>query len=62
VRLSLISIFLIQLAIHTVTNMSLGIGVSKTPNPAVNRTLRKKPRKAGYLERYVSGDLSCKSS
>jgi hypothetical protein len=25
--------------------------IAKTPNPAVNRTLRKKPRKAGYLER-----------
>jgi hypothetical protein len=24
-----------------------------TPNPAVNRTLRIKPRKAGYLERWA---------
>ncbi|MEN9358741.1 MAG: hypothetical protein RL095_276 [Verrucomicrobiota bacterium] len=24
------------------------------PNPAVNRTLRTKPRKAGYLERWAS--------
>lgn len=26
------------------------------PNPAVNLTLRIKPRKAGYLERWTSGD------
>ena len=29
-------------------------GVVRTPNPAVSRTLRIKPRKAGYLERYPS--------
>ena len=30
---------------------SAPVHLALTPNPAVNRTLRIKPRKAGYLER-----------
>lgn len=28
----------------------------KTPNPAVNRTVRMKPRKDGYLERSAGSE------
>ena len=35
-------------------NHSIQHAAAMTPNPAVNRTLRIKPRNAGYLERYAS--------
>jgi len=46
-------ISLIPLAMTVVTNMSLGIGASKTSNPSINTDWRDKAAPAGYVRRWV---------